>query len=625
MIRRAKIILAAALLVGCASLAYAQSKSLPTVKVDGKEYYYYDVQPKETLFSISKNLGISRESIIEANPQVADGLQAYTRLYFPVETSSATTKTAATATAKTHKVKHGDTLYGISKTYGLTVDQLLALNPSARDGIKTGDELIVSASTSQSKATKAAVTETKTAVSSTKVHTIEQGETLYRIATDNGVSVESLLAANPGLDAGNYSAGTQINIPGTTASASDATPAKIEAVKPVTNSSTSASSATPAKAPTPTTKTTVESLPRIIPDPEVKITGDLHIALMLPLMLNQETPSKSAELYTDFYKGFLLAADTLSRQGSPVRIHVYDTANSVDTIKALMQRPEMQKMHVIVGPDNEQQLAAVINYADADETFIFNMFAPKDESYLTCSNVIQANIPHDEMYEKAANAFLSKFAERQPVFLSRVGGNAEKDEFTSILKKRLNDRQKPYREISYRDVLSDEELSVLAADSSFVFIPISAARSEFVKITPALKQLANDNPYRVALFGYPEWLTFRGESEDDLGKLNATVYSRFYNDESYYAVRRVMDNFNRWYGKAMRPSVPSQGILGFDVGCYLIKAVRTNGGDFHLKKFDFDGLQTSFILDDSEVEGLVNTSLLLISFSQDSPVVSIKI
>jgi hypothetical protein len=86
-----------------------------------------------------------------------------------------------------------------------------------------------------------------------------------------------------------------------------------------------------------------------------------------------------------------------------------------------------------------------------------------------------------------------------------------------------------------------------------------------------------------------------------------------------------MDNFNRWYGKAMRPSVPSQGILGFDVGCYLIKAVRTNGGDFHLKKFDFDGLQTSFILDDSEVEGLVNTSLLLISFSQDSPVVSIKI
>ena len=42
-----------------------------------------------------------------------------------------------------HKVAKGESLYGISKQYGMLVDDLLRLNPLAKDGIKVGEELVI--------------------------------------------------------------------------------------------------------------------------------------------------------------------------------------------------------------------------------------------------------------------------------------------------------------------------------------------------------------------------------------------------------------------------------------------------------------------------------------------------
>ena len=55
-------------------------------------------------------------------------------------------KTAKTASAKVHVVKAGETLYQISRQYGLTVDQLKKINKMGSDvTIRPGQELKVSA------------------------------------------------------------------------------------------------------------------------------------------------------------------------------------------------------------------------------------------------------------------------------------------------------------------------------------------------------------------------------------------------------------------------------------------------------------------------------------------------
>lgn len=650
-------------IVLCIGAAAAAQNTLPTTVINGKEYYYYDVKPKETLFSVARTLNMSREAILEANPAARDGLQAYTRLYFPVEMGQVEASERHYGEPVSHTVRRGETLYGISKQYGVTVDNIIALNPGSRDGVKAGDVLVIAAPAEESA--------TPAAVPSGAVHVIAQGETLYRIAADNGVTVEQLLSCNPDVDPFNYSAGTTLNIPAASAAASaprtsvpavttsssrtqhgeemanladhaseprtvpvapaqPAAPAEPEPAPEVADEPEAPVQPEPAPATVPAPAPAEEPAPAPAPAPAETHTAPapapaqadsepLRIAVILPFMLNEETPSRATGLYTDFYRGFLMAADTLSHSGRPVQITAYDSANSADTVASIMLRPEIADMNLIITPDNETQFERIAEKANPDKTFLLNLFMPRNDAYKTNANVIQANIPSAEMYEKAIAAFLENRDGRTPVFISRVNGQADKATFVGKLKERLDSRSIPYRELTFHNVLTDTDLEALSPDSSYVFVPISGTRTEFIKIAPALRQYSAvfGGTDGATLFGYPEWLTFRGDLLSTLQEMNAVIYTRFYNDEDYNPYITLAGNFRRWYGTDMQASVPSQAVLGFDTGNYVIKALRANGGDFHINPYPYEGLQSSFILNDTDCDGLVNTSLLLVRFHRN--------
>lgn len=77
------------------------------------------------------------ENTPKAPPPAAAAPQAV-----PQKTAAAPAKKAA---AKTHTVKAGETIYGISRSYGLSVDQLLQMNKLAKGAvIQPGQRLTVS-------------------------------------------------------------------------------------------------------------------------------------------------------------------------------------------------------------------------------------------------------------------------------------------------------------------------------------------------------------------------------------------------------------------------------------------------------------------------------------------------
>ena len=53
------------------------------VEVDGNLFKYYQVQPQETLFSLTRRFGISRDSLVSLNPALADGLNSGMVLKIP--------------------------------------------------------------------------------------------------------------------------------------------------------------------------------------------------------------------------------------------------------------------------------------------------------------------------------------------------------------------------------------------------------------------------------------------------------------------------------------------------------------------------------------------------------------
>ena len=102
----------------------------------------------------------------------------------------------------------------------------------------------------------------------------------------------------------------------------------------------------------------------------------------------------------------------------------------------------------------------------------------------------------------------------------------------------------------------------------------------------------------MAVFGYPDWTAFRGDALAMLHTLGATIYSRFYEDKDSLSSRNLNDAFMRWYGREMLEAVPVYGILGFDLGNFLIRNIRNNDGTFVPDAAAYTGAQSSFGLSD---------------------------
>lgn len=110
--------------------------------------------------------------------------------------SGALLTTGASALADSYTVVKNDTLWGLSKKYGVSVSDLKKANGVSGHLIYVGQKLQIP--TKSNKATKTAKTSTSTSIVDTTstTHTVVKGDTLWSLAKKYGVSVSTLMKAN---------------------------------------------------------------------------------------------------------------------------------------------------------------------------------------------------------------------------------------------------------------------------------------------------------------------------------------------------------------------------------------------------------------------------------------------
>lgn len=585
--------------MSAALIAVADVNDLPVKNIDGRSYHYYEVQPKETLYSICRRLNITKEKLVESNPQVAtDGLKANSILLFPVPTKDRLTDT--------HLVKKGETIYGICHAYGITPAQLEAWNPNVRDGLKAGMTVYVAepahavqktTDLSQvAKSIKNAVQEQDKTVRHTDgfiSYTVRDKETFYSIAHSHGVSVATLEEANPGI--GILKSGQILKIPVGT-SEKDVAGANTSITEPVKETSVPGSD-----------KETI-GVEEIITETK----RGIDIAIILPFKAGTTPQPRQSQLYTEFYKGFLLAVDSMRSCGTPINIYAYDTDGSADSLRSILRKPELKNVRLIIPPDAETQLDEIVAFGEQNNVSVLNLFAIRDGSYMTHSNVFQANIPHQAMYDKAVDGIVKDLHDRIPVILNPTDSSPDKMEFVKLLKRKLDGRGIQYKQIDYATALSIDDISDLDRSVSYAFIPSTGKQSDLNRMLPALIEFKSGmtgfDPVR--LYGYPEWTTFRGETLENMHAMNTYVYSRFFTVPDDPWASEVQQTFEKWYGVPMGNYVPRQGLLGFDTAMYLIGALKDT-----TPVTTYNGVQNGFhFVRPAGVAGFVNDDLYFVNF-----------
>ncbi len=110
---------------------------------------------------------------------------------------------------KTHKVKKGETIESIAKTYMVTPYDIYALNPDAKNNLQPNMVIIIPESKLLEKPVEAEVTK----LVGYKTHKVKRKETLYSISKKYNVTVDDLKKHNNRLYSENLRKGDRINIP----------------------------------------------------------------------------------------------------------------------------------------------------------------------------------------------------------------------------------------------------------------------------------------------------------------------------------------------------------------------------------------------------------------------------
>jgi len=174
------------------------------------------VSSGETLFSIAKKYNVTPYDLQQANPGAIDGIKVDEVLIIPeskiktpiLESVADSIKASVASASISYTVKRGETKYGLSKQFGLTIPELESQNPHIISGLQAGHVLEIFRSSVSSNTTP-----TTSFSANEKTHLVLKGETLWGISHDNGLTVNELVSANTDVISGVLKEGQTLRIP----------------------------------------------------------------------------------------------------------------------------------------------------------------------------------------------------------------------------------------------------------------------------------------------------------------------------------------------------------------------------------------------------------------------------
>ncbi|MCM3670359.1 LysM peptidoglycan-binding domain-containing protein [Mesobacillus maritimus] len=142
----------------------------------------HTVQSGDTLWGLSRKYNATVDELLNWNQLSAPTIFVNQKLVVAAPKSNVVAKAT-----NTYVVKSGDTLWGISKTYNMSISDLKTLNGLASDIIQPGQTLKVSGKAEQTQSTP---------VTTVSTYKVQSGDTLSHIAVRHNVSVAQLKTMN---------------------------------------------------------------------------------------------------------------------------------------------------------------------------------------------------------------------------------------------------------------------------------------------------------------------------------------------------------------------------------------------------------------------------------------------
>ena len=528
-----------------------------------------------------------------------------------------------------HTVTQGQGLYSISRMYGVTEDDIIKLNPGSEKVIKTGQEL--------------RIPNKKQAATSGKFHTVQKGETLFRLAVQNRISVKELCDANPGLSVDNFKVGQVITIPApsdkdplaaTIENAGDNAPQHMKDDAQTIQSDTAVYKTThvvkkretvfricrnyditqeeffqanPEYRYTKLKQGAVVKIPfsskeiarrkqRIqeaqnrmesISDSMLFSLNDIQqkkddgtITAALILPFSlEDSASTLQKQMIEFYQGMLLALDRLKDESVNVNLKVFDSEGEDKSLTPLLESGKLDDVDIIFGPRWSNQITEAARWSTTHQVPLVLPMNAGADDVFNNPYVFQLNTPQSYFNQEIYNHFLEQFPNANVILLD--ADEYRRNEFIDGLKHTLADHDIPLTTIMV-DTAYQMLLDTIVPGKQNIFIINSDESGPLNTMLPVLQIIARTKAPEIEthLFGYPRYQIYAADHLEEFYEVDTWFYSWFYTNNMLKESVDFNTLFRRSFSRQMMISYPSFAPYGYDTGYYFLKGLATYGKDF---------------------------------------------
>lgn len=576
--------------------------STSKVSIKGETYIVHKVKKGETLYALGKLYNVPTEVIVIENPAVKDGLKEGVNLRIPFN------KEFKEQEYILHRVKKGETLYAISREYNVQQDQLVALNPAVKSGLREGYNLKVPFTEENINAAEQKQTKRQ-------YYEVKAGDTFYSIARKFNISPKKIKKANPYLKHDALAVGSVIYIPGIQ-------PMEYRYIaSPMVDSIVTADSLVMMGS----EKLCCDSL-------KADTTKVVRFALMLPFYLKandtmdlsenilkrKERVFPASESFLEFYQGVLLALDDLRSEGYKVEVQVYDTERDTNTVKNLLKKIDFQKIDFVIGPVYENTFKIVAKHAEKYSKLVISPLSANTSVLRNSSNAVVVNTP--QLYRvQAVSLFVSQLKDYN--FLIVHNGRFKEletlDDYKETIYENVPDSNY-FKEVALKELNLNElgtegiENALSPVSKNVVIVPSSDQAFVNDVVTKLYKY---HKKFDIVLFGMAIWETYENLELEYLFNMNLHFSTTMYVDYALPEVKEFVMN----YRSNFKTEPSRYSFQGYDLTKFWVSTKVNYGANLNecLTSANYNGLQTKFSFLKGENEGYSNVSTSILYYTPE--------
>ena len=578
------------------------AQNYPIQNINGVEYYVYTVEASEGLYRISKKFNVLQADIYKANPGITEAIKAGQTLYIPVNKGNGSKSMQKSSYQKKiieHKVLAKQTLYSISKMYGVEQSDIVGMNPEIQGNtIKIGQTLKIPISNmtkgEEQERVINQINDTQSPPTSNtsnrnvkkKYVTYEvknKKETLYSISKQFGVSINEIIEANPyaqdGIKKGDI---LQIpidekNIPKTSGNELYHLVQPKETIYGICKQYNISKEDLFRRNPRLQTEGLkygdtifIASAEKTLGNTTDDNTRTYKIAYLLPFSIGEKERNVNIERFIDFYRGSLIAMEDIKTSGISLEVYTFDTQLGTSKTQEIVKSKLPKDIDLIIGPAYPEQITQVASFAKKNNIVQVVPFTSHISTSDRYAQQYQFNpVPNDLDKIVAANIF-NKFKDNN-IYVVYFSDDEQEHSFYTLpeqLERIMKSKSVRYVKLNINDISKDKIASIANNNKHNLMVIRQCQTGDFQGLIDMF-----DNNTRNITFVTEHNIFDYAQKDKSLKNKDFVSYSLF----NTAPTNKYISSYNNYFPtRSKAQSTPNYDLLGYDITLYFCKALQPN-------------------------------------------------